>query len=175
MVDLVELLSFLAWTGSLNLTHRSHISLASPAIQYDNLTTTVIGGTLLMIVGAAMRIISYRYLGRFFTFQLAIKNGHELITDGPYAVVRHPGYTGTTLIFPGIIIAQGAIWSTLGLWDMPAGIVFGIIELSLLVYINFVVVVVRVPKEDAMLREQFREKWDAWAQRTPWRVIPYVY
>jgi len=46
----------------------------------------------------------YRTLGRHFTFQLSIKRNHTLVKDGPYAVVRHPGYTGYLLMVLGMLI-----------------------------------------------------------------------
>lgn len=33
----------------------------------------------------------------------------------------------------------------------------------------------RMPKEDAALREEFKEQWDAWAERTPYRLFPGIY
>ena len=33
----------------------------------------------------------------------------------------------------------------------------------------------RIPEEDEMMRREFREVWDSWAARTPYKLIPFVY
>jgi protein-S-isoprenylcysteine O-methyltransferase Ste14 len=38
---------------------------------------------------------------------VTVKSGHELITTGPYAFVRHPIYTGLLLGFAGSALAVG--------------------------------------------------------------------
>src|SRR5258708_11243467 len=45
------------------------------------------------------------HLGRNWSRSVTIKQGHELITTGPYAVVRHPIYTGSLTGFLGMAIA----------------------------------------------------------------------
>lgn len=35
--------------------------------------------------------------------------------------------------------------------------------------------VMRVPKEDEVLREKFGAEWEVYARRTPYRLIPYIY
>ena len=53
----------------------------------------------------------------------------------------------------------------------------------LLVVINFtvpnilltVLAFARVPKEDTALRNQFGKKWDDWAKRVPYAIIPGIF
>lgn len=47
-------------------------------------------GFLLFFTGAALRFWATLYIGG--------RKGHVLVTDGPYAVVRHPIYVGTFLL-----------------------------------------------------------------------------
>ncbi len=44
--------------------------------------------------------------------------GHKVIDTGPYAIIRHPGYVGATLLFAGIALALGSYWALIpaGLW-----------------------------------------------------------
>ena len=35
--------------------------------------------------------------------------------------------------------------------------------------------VIRVPTEDMVLRKQFGEEWDRWAEKTRYRLIPGIY
>lgn len=37
------------------------------------------------------------------------------------------------------------------------------------------VILLRVPEEDRILREHFREEWERWANRVRYRLIPGVY
>ena len=60
-------------------------------------------GAFMIILGGYIRFICFRALGRLFTFEMSIRDEHELITDGPYSIVRHPSYTGAVLTLMGII------------------------------------------------------------------------
>lgn len=42
---------------------------------------------------------------------MSIRNDHKLVTNGPYAWVRHPGYTGVLLTLVG-----QAIWFGTKVW-----------------------------------------------------------
>ncbi|EKM52186.1 uncharacterized protein PHACADRAFT_262698 [Phanerochaete carnosa HHB-10118-sp] len=134
-------------------------------------------GTLLMALGALIRVVSYRYLGRYFTFQLSIRKNHQLVTSGPYAIVRHPSYTGAYIYMLGVAVSQlgpGSLYSELGLWKNPLGLVVGMCQLVFIAYMGLTAHL-RVLKEDAALKEEFKDKWLAWASRTPYRLLPGVY
>src|SRR5271155_5782786 len=46
-------------------------------------------------------------LGRNWSANVAFKQDHELITSGPYSLVRHPIYTGMILMALGTVINLG--------------------------------------------------------------------
>ncbi len=54
-------------------------------------------GALLCIMGIALAIWARVHLGRNWSPAPALKEGHELVTSGPYKLIRHPIYTGVIL------------------------------------------------------------------------------
>lgn len=140
------------------------------------ITSATLVGATLVVGGAWLRRTCFHLLGRHFTFELSIKKNHELITQGPYSVVRHPGYSALILQAAGLLICMGGPGSwwkeygaatRVGKWF--AGLLLAQIATCLFVGID------RSAKEDAMLQGLFKEQWDEWAKRTPYRLIPYVY
>ncbi|KAI0766919.1 hypothetical protein BD413DRAFT_494185 [Trametes elegans] len=133
-------------------------------------------GAALLVFGAGLRKVCYRTLGRHFTFQLAVLKGHELVTSGPYAVVRHPSYTGWLASMAGMLLVQLAP----GGWLAESGVLQTLVGKAVIGYwvgivcMTMLTAVMRVGKEEAVLREEFKEKWDRWAKRTPYALIPYV-
>ena len=71
---------------------------------------------LVAAAGFAFTAWARIHLGRNWSGTVTIKQGHELITTGPYALVRHPIYTGLLLAFVGTAFARGQ-------WRGPLAIV----------------------------------------------------
>jgi protein-S-isoprenylcysteine O-methyltransferase Ste14 len=64
-------------------------------------------GLGLAIAGAALAIGSRAMLGRNWSATVELKQDHELVTRGPYRLVRHPIYSGLLLLFLGNAIMVG--------------------------------------------------------------------
>jgi protein-S-isoprenylcysteine O-methyltransferase Ste14 len=56
---------------------------------------------LAMSLGLGLRTWAVVHLGRWFTWNVTVQPGQFLVTDGPYAIIRHPGYAGAWLMFVG--------------------------------------------------------------------------
>lgn len=54
------------------------------------------------------------YLGRLWSANITRKAGHKLIESGPYAIVRHPIYTGLILAFLATGAAEPTAFGLLG-------------------------------------------------------------
>jgi protein-S-isoprenylcysteine O-methyltransferase Ste14 len=97
-------------------------------------------------------------VNKFFEPSVRIQSdrGHTVIDTGPYAVVRHPGYTAGYLVFVGMPLALGSVWAL-----VPA-----ILLCPLLV--------LRTVWEDRMLREGLAG-YQEYAQRVRYRLVPGVW
>jgi protein-S-isoprenylcysteine O-methyltransferase Ste14 len=146
-------------------------------------------GTAIAIAAGVFRLSTFRELGRYFTFQITIMKDHQLVTTGPFSVVRHPSYTGLLGVFWGSLLAQAApgSWARRVLIDGalrdgfmagPAWVPYArAVGAAVLVYelVSTIGVFDRVRREDTMLKKQFGEKWQEWATRTPYRLIPGLF
>ncbi|CDO76865.1 hypothetical protein BN946_scf184901.g2 [Trametes cinnabarina] len=134
-------------------------------------------GFFLVLLGAALRKTCYDTLGRHFTFELAILKEHKLVTWGPYAVVRHPSYTGMFSAILGMLFmafAPGSWIALSGALETRAG------KAVIAMWLAWMVAVVlgtlgRVRREDAVLKAEFGRQWDEWARKTPYALVPYIY
>ena len=131
-----------------------------------------------MALGTWIRVMTYRHLGRFFRFEASIQKDHELIVSGPYAVVRHPSYTGLMLVFIGWFpwqLGKGSWVMESGLWDTTLGRILVVAYFGLIIFPISYFVLGRMSNEDVALRNQFGTKWDDWAKRVPYSVFPGIY
>lgn len=134
-------------------------------------------GWALTIVGPMLRFACYRELGRFFTFEMSIRKDHQLITTGPYAFVRHPAYTGLLMTIWGEAVVQfstGSWFVEHGCSQHIMGKIYIIAVLTPVLLITYAAIM-RGRSEDRVLREQFEKEWDTWADRTRYRLVPFVY
>ena len=114
-------------------------------------------GLLLMAGGLALRFWAIRVLARFFTIDVNIQEGHELIRRGPYRWLRHPSYTGSLMTFLGFGLALGNVWSLLVLMA-PVTLAF----------------IWRMRVEERVLAEAFPDQYPDYARQTK-RLIPFVW
>ncbi|KAF8964771.1 hypothetical protein BDZ97DRAFT_1814404 [Flammula alnicola] len=135
-------------------------------------------GATLLLLGTLIRLATFRYLGKLFVFEASVQRDHRLVTGGPYAVVRHPSYTGMMISHPGWCLWQFCA----GSWVRECGLLNTLLgRVAVLGYVVFIValplyiVLSRMEKEDRALREHFGKEWDVWAQRVRYCVVPGAY
>lgn len=54
-------------------------------------------------------MVSNKYFSTFVRIQT--DRGHEVVTRGPYRIVRHPGYAGTILAVLALPLSLGSLWA----------------------------------------------------------------
>jgi protein-S-isoprenylcysteine O-methyltransferase Ste14 len=112
-------------------------------------------GLLVTLTGAALAIWGRLRLGRWFTGSFGVKVGHELVTDGPYGVTRHPMYTGLLLMVLGAALT----------WDSALTLL-----LALLLAVPFFLHTVY---EEALFEQHFGEAYREYQRRVP-RLVPFA-
>ncbi|CDO68287.1 hypothetical protein BN946_scf184799.g14 [Trametes cinnabarina] len=141
------------------------------------MTPAFLAGSVFMTAGGLLRTSCYRTLGRFFKWQSTTEDDHELITTGPYAYVRHPSYTALvwvtigatlTLLGPGSYAYESGLLGT-G-WGKAAAAALsgwlGTVTCAL---------ILRIGEEEEELQKKFGANWRAWAARTPYKMVPFVF
>lgn len=134
-------------------------------------------GAFMTTLGGFIRHKCYQALGSMFTFEMSIRKDHILVTSGPYAVVRHPGYTGILLAISGMLLMHGSE----GSWVRESGAFETTVMKALTLLTGGLVATIttglmkRMPKEDEAMHQLAGKKWDDWARRVPYKLIPWIY
>ena len=68
-------------------------------------------GIVVLVVSTAFTLWARAALGTMWTASAVVKDDHALRTDGPYAITRHPIYTGLLGMLAGTAAIEG-----LGRW-----------------------------------------------------------
>ncbi|PQE23078.1 isoprenylcysteine carboxyl methyltransferase protein [Rutstroemia sp. NJR-2017a WRK4] len=132
--------------------------------------------TLILVIGAPLRLIAYASLGKNFTFELSKPDG--LMTSGVYRWVQHPSYTGMAALVVGNAVLLARTDGVLASWVPRAwagvfdGVVKSLAPLALGVFGWGLWT--RVKQEEKMLRGEFGKKWEEWHKRTA-RFIPWIF
>jgi protein-S-isoprenylcysteine O-methyltransferase Ste14 len=79
-------------------------------------------GMVLLVAGLVLRWTAFWALGRYFTFTVDVSSDQQVVTVGPYSVLRHPGYAGGLLAMIGIGVVY-ANWVGLAGFAVPCLII----------------------------------------------------
>ncbi len=70
-------------------------------------------GVVLSLLGFGLAISARRHLGRNWGLPMSRKEQSELVTSGPYGLIRHPIYTGLILAMLGSATGVHVFWALL--------------------------------------------------------------
>jgi len=110
-------------------------------------------GAPLAAAGVTLAVWAKFRLGRWFSANFGVKRGHQLVTDGPYAVTRHPIYTGIL----ATLLGAALLWNSL-------------ITL-LLAALMAVPLFLHTVYEEALFEQHFGDAYRDYQRRVP-RLVP---
>jgi protein-S-isoprenylcysteine O-methyltransferase Ste14 len=110
-------------------------------------------GWLLTALGMLFSIWARVSLGRNWSGRVVLKHGQELVCTGPYALVRHPIYTGLLVALSGTALYEGHWGVLLGLGCFAIGFLL------------------KARSEENLLEREFGERYREYRDRTP-MLIP---
>ena len=129
------------------LDHRWHWSAVPPY--------AVIAGNILIVLGWTIILFVFRE-NTFTSATIEVVADQRVVSTGPYAVVRHPMYSGSLLYFLGIPIALGSWW----------GLLVGILMMP--------VFVLRLFDEEKLLARNL-PGYSEYMDRVKYRLVPFVW
>lgn len=112
-------------------------------------------GAAVTAAGLLFAVWARNFIGSNWSRSVTIKQDHELIVGGPYALVRHPIYTGILTGFVGSAIALGQVRGL---------IAFVLIALALWAKLRM---------EERWMRSQFGTTYEAYSRRVR-ALVPFV-
>jgi serine phosphatase RsbU (regulator of sigma subunit)/protein-S-isoprenylcysteine O-methyltransferase Ste14 len=113
-------------------------------------------GLLLTAAGIGFAVWARIYLGRYWSGIITLKEGHKVITTGPYRWVRHPIYTGWLAGLLGSAIVAGTIDAFLG------------VEIITFAF------VIKLQREERMLARELGDEYRRYMRKVPSALVPMV-
>ncbi|MFX1484103.1 MAG: methyltransferase family protein [Promethearchaeota archaeon] len=114
-------------------------------------------GVAVLLIGAAILLVSRVQIGIYGGSKITIEESHRLITEGMYSHIRNPQYLGFILLFAGYSVSLGSL----------------IVSVVTVVGL-FIVFRSRLLLEEKLLLETFGEEYAEYLRRTK-RLLPRVY
>jgi protein-S-isoprenylcysteine O-methyltransferase Ste14 len=112
-------------------------------------------GCVICLSGISFAIWARYILGTNWSGHITVKKGHELIRIGPYAIVRHPIYTGALAGMLGTAIVTGEVRSFLAIIICAGGFLH---KLSI---------------EESFMLKEFPEQYPVYRREVK-MILPYI-
>jgi len=110
-----------------------------------------------MTGGLFLRIWCYLTLDKLFTFNLGIRENHQLIKNGPYKILIHPSATGQIVTILSTLVLMNVNWILL-----------------LLIFMYIIErLIKRIKIEERMMYREFGDKYIKYRSKR-YRLIPYL-
>lgn len=110
-----------------------------------------------LLVAAGYLFVAFVMKTNSFASRIVeVEEGQQVIKTGPYAVVRHPMYTGVVLMYLASPVALGSWWGMVPAITMP----FALIP--------------RILNEEKVLRDELTG-YSEYCAEVRWRLLPYIW
>lgn len=113
-------------------------------------------GLAVTVAGCGFAIWARLQLGTNWSGRATVKAGHELVVSGPYAVARHPIYSGLLLAAAGTALASGE-------WRCMLGMVLVVLAFA-----------IKIRSEERLMMETFPHAYPDYRKRVK-ALIPGVF
>jgi len=140
--------------GMVALFHHHNVEALDWGVLYYSTATAALG-VAMTFGGLCFSGWARVHLGKYWSGTVALKEGHRLITSGPYAFVRHPIYTGLLTAVLGTAIAVGTKEAMTGFFVMIPAYIW------------------KWRREEKLMRQEFGQEYADYAARTK-AIIPFV-
>ncbi|HST07498.1 MAG TPA: isoprenylcysteine carboxylmethyltransferase family protein, partial [Gemmatimonadaceae bacterium] len=110
-------------------------------------------GVALVALGLAYSLWARKQLGTLWSGAVTLKQEHAIVRTGPYAITRHPIYTGLLLALAGTVLVRNDIEGLVGCALIAIG------------------VVIKVRREEGLLTHHFGDAYVAYRAEVP-RLVP---
>jgi protein-S-isoprenylcysteine O-methyltransferase Ste14 len=117
-------------------------------------------GLILSVLGTALHVWTGKLLGLWGLIglpEISKRIGGNLVTKGPFSIVRHPTYLAHTLLFSGVFLITGAV------------------AIGIITFIDFLLVyVLIIPLEEKELSKRFGNDYNLYKRKVP-KFLPWFH
>jgi protein-S-isoprenylcysteine O-methyltransferase Ste14 len=152
------LMPFITWVPVAYVLYHYRFFLLQFKVQLPALLN--ITGIPLFLLGTLLHIWTAVLLGGLGIIgvpEISSKVASNLITKGPFSIVRHPTYLAHTLIFFGVFF-------------ITEEVVVGVVALLDFIVVNSMI----IPLEEKELLNRFGKEYQRYKRQVPARVFPWV-
>jgi len=115
----------------------------------------IAGAAACGLVATILFWTAVRHLGRQFRVHAGLYEDHQLVTSGPYAIVRHPIYTGYLVTHASFLVAHPAPWN-----------------LAVILIADFALIVRALMEERVLSSDAAYQRY---CERVGWHLVPGVF
>jgi protein-S-isoprenylcysteine O-methyltransferase Ste14 len=115
----------------------------------------VLVADILVAAGFLIVFLTFR-ANSFAASTITIREEQRVISSGPYAIVRHPMYSGALILLFGTPFALGSAWSALLVIPMLLGVVWRLLDEERFLAVNL-------------------PGYEAYREKTRYRLVPLIW
>ena len=147
---LIQLLAFLAFIGAMilpSLDHRYSWSAVPLPV--------VLAGDVVVALGFLIVFLVFKE-NTFAAATIAVSSDQKVVSTGPYAIVRHPMYSGALVMLLGTPLALGSWW-------------------GLLMFIPMTLIIAWRARDEERFLDKKLSGYEEYCQRVRYRLAPLVW